>query len=129
MTSRRPRIDLIDREPLNWMQPDADIQTPLPLSEIPVPPGLPPGDYYSRAYRLGECSVIVTREGGKWHLSIGHHNRHPSWEEISQARYRLLPADIWTAMYLPPREEYVNLHKNVFHVYECDKLPEIEVTP
>jgi hypothetical protein len=44
---------------------------------------------------LWECTVIVTRaEATGWHLSIAHHARYPTWDEISQARYRLLPEDI-----------------------------------
>jgi hypothetical protein len=125
---RSPQIQLIDREPLNWMRPDAEIQAQLPLKEIPVPwQNALPGNAYAKAYRLGECSVIVTREGGKWHLSVAHHNRYPTWDEISQARYRLLPGDIWVAMYLPPKDDYVNVHKNCFQMYECEaRKPEIE---
>lgn len=114
--------------PLNPMRPDSLVQSPLPLERLDAGPGvrrtmgLPPGEYLAR-YRLGECSVIVTREFGRWHLSIAHPDRYPTWDEISQARYRILPADIWVAQYLPPPSEYVNLHRNCFQLMECEEPP------
>ena len=105
--------------------PDADVLRHR-LEEIPTTPedaarmGLPELGYLRR-YLLGECSVIVTREGPSrlWHLSIAHPRRYPTWDEIAAVRYALLPDEIWVAMYLPPRSEYVNVHRNCFQLYEC----------
>lgn len=72
----------------------------------------------SRAYRLGECAVIVDRAGGRRHLSISHPTRYPTWDEIKAARYALIPDEATMAMLLPPRSEYVNLHPNCFHLHE-----------
>lgn len=90
------------------------------LTEIPSP--IP----NSKAYRFGPCSVIVSqhdiKERGifvkRWHLSIAHQTRYPSWDEIKEARYRLLPEDVTMAMLLPPKGHYVNLHENCFHLHE-----------
>ncbi len=69
----------------------------------------------SRAYRMGECSIIVSRSDAGWHISIAHPSRYPSWDEIAHARYKLVPNDVCLAMLLPPQEEYVNLlTDNVF---------------
>jgi hypothetical protein len=113
------------------MRPDSEAQPRLALIEKPIPDrwrgtiGVPDGEY-CRLYTLGECSVIVTREHGKWHLSIAHHSRYPTWDEISQARYRIIPRDVWVAMYLPPPSEYVNLHRFCFQLHECDpRAPEV----
>jgi hypothetical protein len=73
-----------------------------------------------RTYELGECSVIVTREGGRWHLSISHPRRYPEWDEIAEARYRLLPKTQTFALPLPPESEYLNLNANCFHLYQID---------
>ena len=79
-----------------------------------------------RAFLLGECSVIVAREpagrGGEylWHLSIAHPERYPSWDEIHDARYRLVPDSVTMGMLLPPRAEYVNVHPNCFHLWEVE---------
>ncbi len=73
----------------------------------------------TRAYRMGECSIIVSHSSAGWHISIAHPARYPSWDEIAHARYRLVPNDVCMALLLPPQEEYVNLHSNCFQMWEC----------
>lgn len=92
--------------------------------EIPAPEvhgGIP--TVYNKAFTKDGCNIWVTRdvyEAGfvRWHLSISRRDRYPSWDEIRDARYALLPDDITMAMLLPPKAEYVNLHKNCFHLHE-----------
>lgn len=69
-------------------------------------------------YMCGDLRVCVAREHGLWHLSISHPLRYPTWDEIYTARYDLLPGDINTAILLPKKSEYVNIHPNCFHVYQ-----------
>ena len=77
-------------------------------------------------YTMGGCGIIVAREPAGvnherlWHLSISRRDRHPSWDEIKTARYRLLPLDVCLGMLLPPPEFYVNVptQDHVFHVWE-----------
>jgi hypothetical protein len=71
-----------------------------------------------RAFKRAEISVIVGIEHDRWHLSIAHPRRYPTWEEIKEARYRFVPDRVTMAMLLPPRREYINLHPNCFHLYE-----------
>lgn len=77
-----------------------------------------------RAYTKGPCRVLVSHEphGAKlrWHLSISCANRYPGWEEIKDARYSLLPFGLTFAQILPPPHEYMNLHRNCFHLWEID---------
>jgi hypothetical protein len=74
---------------------------------------------YCRAYRWGYVTVFVGEEPNVgWHLSIAVPHRNPSWEEIRQARYDLVPDEVTMAMLLPPREEYMNIHKFCFHLYQ-----------
>lgn len=74
----------------------------------------------AKRYMLGECQIIVgTMPSGKKHLSISHPDRHPTWDEMKQARYELLPDNIDMAMYLPASKEYVNIHNHCFHWYQC----------
>lgn len=77
------------------------------------------------AYRSSSnCAIIVGHEplgpGGelRWHLSISHRNRYPTWDEIKEARYRFIPDQVTMAMLLPPEDEYVNVHNNTFHLHE-----------
>jgi len=71
-------------------------------------------------YRWGDVTACVTRDEGKWHLSISHPSRHPNWNEIYTAWYDLVPnaSEIEGAIILPRKAEYVNLHQNCFHVYQ-----------
>jgi hypothetical protein len=79
------------------------------------------------AYRSNNnLAIICGREpcgpagAMRWHLSISHHHRNPTWEEIRDARYVLIPEDVMVAMFLPPRTEYVNAHRYCFHLYEIE---------
>jgi hypothetical protein len=77
-------------------------------------------------FEMGECSILLGREpagvNGEylWHLSISHPTRHPSWDEIKTARYRLLDPELTFGMLLPPREVYVNVPQqdHVFHLWQ-----------
>jgi len=93
---------------------------------IPIPtqgnPFLPEG---TKAYVMGNCTIIYTIDDGRHHISISNKHRYPTWEEISFARYALIPNEIPMAIVLPPKEKYVNLHKNCFHLWEIkDKFEE-----
>ena len=70
----------------------------------------------SPAERLHVIRAWSESEG--WHLSISHPSRYPTWDEIRDARYDLLPDGCTMAMLLPPKGEYVNLHRNCFHLHE-----------
>jgi hypothetical protein len=115
---KRETTSPLPSRPLNLMRPDAEVQVQLDLREIstPEPFSAMPG---AKAYLLGECSVLLSREHGEWHLSIAHPTRYPTWDEIAQARYRLLPPEIWVALYLPPADQYVNVHRNCFQLHSC----------
>lgn len=59
----------------------------------------------------------------RWHLSVSHAKRNPTWEEIRDLRYALVPDETMMAMFLPPRVQYVNAHKYCFHLYEVEEQP------
>jgi hypothetical protein len=89
------------------------------LRPVEIPPHvaalLEPG---SEAYRFGGCRVIVSQQAAGWHLSISRPDRLPSWEEIRDARYALVPDEATMALLLPPRSEYVNVHEFCMQLYE-----------
>lgn len=104
-------------------------KVPTPLAEVPPWPPLDrmvafsasgTANSYLRCYRLGECPVVVTREGGLFHLSISHPGRYPTWEEISEAWYRTVPGagERTGALILPPLEEYINVVRTCMQVVE-----------
>lgn len=74
---------------------------------------------YCKAFLFRECQVFCGQEPGiGWHLSISHPFRYPTWDEIKEARYALVPDAVTMAMMMPPRGEYVNVHPNCFHLHE-----------
>lgn len=82
-------------------------------------PGIQPG---TKVYTRGFCSIMVSppfKDSG-WHMSISCAKRNPTWEEIRDAWYDLIPdADKRNgAMFFPPKGEYVNVHSYCFHIHE-----------
>lgn len=78
-----------------------------------------------RAYLFGDRLKVIVglephhiRPEYRWHLSISHPDRYPTWDEIKAARYRFVPKEITMAMLLPPPDEYVNIDSNCFHLHQ-----------
>lgn len=86
---------------------------------------------WSRNVNDGRLNAVVGTEppDGRWHLSVSHSKpkggpgRYPRWDEITDARYRLMPDDFTGALLLPPPENYVAEHPTTFHVHEIDWPP------
>ena len=57
-------------------------------------------------------------DGYRWHLSISHPNRYPTWDEQKEARYELLPDDAYFVSILPPKADYLNRDPHCFHWVE-----------
>ena len=73
-------------------------------------------------YYAGHLKVLYSEENTpKWgwlkHLSVSHPLRYPYWDEIKEAKERFM-GDIDVAMILPKKEDYINVHKNCFHLWE-----------
>lgn len=82
-------------------------------------------EHWHRRVNDGTLTVLVANEPDGWHLSISHRPpnerralRYPTWDEIADARYRLLPDDITVAMLLPPPSQYVAAHPTTFHLHQ-----------
>lgn len=70
------------------------------------------------SYKFGECTVGVSKDNDKWHLSIAHPTRLPTYDELKEARYKFLPDNCHMAQIFPPKAEFVNLHPFCLHLYE-----------
>jgi hypothetical protein len=92
---------------------------PRQLRELEIPHSLrlllEPG---SRAFTMGPCRIIVSQQKAGWHLSVSRPDRLPTWEEVRDARYALIPDEATMALLLPPRSEYVNVHEYCLQMYE-----------
>ncbi|MGI5223563.1 DUF7694 domain-containing protein [Actinoallomurus sp. CA-142502] len=98
-------------------------------TRAPLPMPMPGMTCWQREASDGHLSVVVGRDPAVdllWHLSISHRlnlpgnppGRYPTWDEVTDARYRFVPDQVTMAMFLPPRAEYVNVHPTVFHLWQ-----------
>ncbi len=74
----------------------------------------------AKTYENGALRAIVSQDppDARWHISISHPHRYPTWDEIKRSRYELIPDSVFMAMLLPPKSQYVNVHPNCFHLHE-----------
>lgn len=107
------------RSTMGAMPPVKDITDKMP--NVADTPGL---EEMVKVYRLGKCLIILGRsEEVGWHISISGPNRYPTWDEVSHARYTLIPDDINMAMMLPKKQDYVNVHDYCFHLWQMPDKP------
>ncbi|HSC05469.1 MAG TPA: hypothetical protein VLD59_01430 [Steroidobacteraceae bacterium] len=94
------------------------------------------GAIVARCWILGECSILVGREpvasdgSYRWHLSIAHRRRYPTWDEIKMARYSIpelrdMPLMVQLLPKIDDPGQWTNLHDNCFHLYES--TPDIDL--
>lgn len=84
------------------------------------------GALTAERWTLADCLVMIAREplatdGYRWHLSISHPSRYPSWDEIKAVVFGLPQlSGVTMAQVLSPDDGsvWVNVHDNCFHLYE-----------
>ena len=69
-------------------------------------------------FKHKKCVIIVSIDAGKWHLSISHKKRLPTYEELKESRYRFIPDNCYMAQIFPPKSEFVNVHPFCLHLFE-----------
>lgn len=54
------------------------------------------------------------------HLSLSRKDKYPEWDEMRDFIYDcgLFDSKRDVCMFLPPKEQYVNVHENCFHFYQ-----------
>jgi len=102
--------------------------------QVPGPVGSLPGPHQAYRSQSG-CGILLGLEPARaappgiwlpegatdlWHLSISHPDRYPTWDEVADARYELVPDQVTMAMLLPPKADYLNLHQHCFHLWQID---------
>jgi len=76
--------------------------------------------YYSTGLFIWKGKhIFVNLEEGKWHLSASC-NHVIGYYELKELRYTFLPNSIYAAQIFPPREEFINIHENCYHLYQVD---------
>lgn len=75
------------------------------------------GVYATGLFEYKGKSILVTIDNGHWHISADAD--HPvGYYELKDIRYRFSPDSMAMAQIFPPREEFVNIRKNCYHLYE-----------
>jgi hypothetical protein len=100
-------------------------QQPVPQEMIEQWAANLPGQAAPRLFTRGELRAMLGREpcGGapedppRWHLSISHPDRVPSWEEVRDACHELRPG-VTFSIGIPPRSMWLNEHDHVLHAWE-----------
>ena len=64
--------------------------------------------------------ILINKEEGLWHLSVSS-NHTLGYYELKEIRYKFMPNDMQVAQIFPPREEFINVHENCFHLWELEK--------
>ena len=78
---------------------------------------VPDTDMLATVYVCGPLRILVGKEPMGMHISISHPTRYPTWGEIKHIKYTLYP-DNNMAMFFPPKDQFVNISKNCFHLLE-----------
>lgn len=75
------------------------------------------GTYSTGVFKYKGMYVFVTKDNDKWHLSVSA--KYPlGYNQIKDVRYRFLPNAMEVAQIFPPREQFVNVHPNCYHLFE-----------
>lgn len=90
-----------------------DINNPIEWESVA---GGPPG---SNVFRHLTRPLIAIRslDMGRWHLSVSHVSRIPTWEELGLARDALLPEAAFLCVPFPPRRYWLNYDRRVLHLW------------
>lgn len=82
-----------------------------------------------RAFRKGLLAALVSRDAiqgdagpPRWHISLQHADRVPSWDELAAAVHELRPG-VPFAIGIPPKSQWINVHERVLHAWELRDEP------
>ena len=75
------------------------------------------GCYSTGLFRWKGKDVAITIDDGHWHLSASC-NHTIGYYELKELRYTFLPNAMYFAQIFPPREHFVNVHENCYHLWQ-----------
>jgi hypothetical protein len=65
------------------------------------------------------CSIDVTPKWGPLkHVSVSHPKRLPFWHDVVEIKETLM-GDVDCMLVMPKSEDYINLHKYCFNIWQC----------
>lgn len=75
------------------------------------------GVYSTGFFQWKGKEIFITIDAGLWHLSAST-NHTIGYYELKELRYEFMPNAMFVAQVFPPREEFVNLDQNCFHLWQ-----------
>ncbi len=90
-----------------------------PIDVSHLEPYMPDESVNLKGYVVGKVRVLISTDHGRLHMSISCADRIPKWDEIKDAREKLLPMGKHFVMALPPPQFYVNTNRFTMHLWEC----------
>jgi len=65
------------------------------------------------------CSIAKEKDGKKWlHVSLSGKKRI-QYEDLKDIKDLFIGPDKYAIMIFPPKDKYVNIHPNCFHLFHC----------
>ena len=81
-----------------------------------------------KAMRNGLLQAVVSRDElqgeaqARWHISLAHADRVPTWDELKHGVYALIHDDVCMVLIFPRRTApYVNIYDTCLHLYETEE--------
>lgn len=102
----------------------------MPLLPMVIPagwehcPSLQIGPLFAEvAMRHDGLKILASRDVDgdvHWlHISVSHPRRYPTWEELRFVKDTFIGKDKEAVQIFPREQDYVNVHKNCFHLWHC----------
>lgn len=102
---------------------------PLPdgVKRVWMTSGLPPERFPRYFTDPSGLIALVGREpvadgDERWHISLRHKDRVPTWDELARAGHELRPG-VCFVIGVPPRSWWMNVHEDVLHLWELKDEP------
>ena len=88
------------------------------MGDTPAPRGFSRVDGKDEWFALlGHEPVGPHGTDHRWHLSVRHERRVPTWDELAAACHELRPGVVFV-LAVPPRSWWINVHEFVLHAWE-----------
>ena len=93
---------------------------PAPLTWAEIDNPLAPVNASTWRHLTAPLLALTSVDHGRWHMSVSHRDRIPTWTELGDARDALLPPDLFFMLPHPPRRYWLNLDHRVLHLWEMN---------
>lgn len=70
-----------------------------------------------RVFRMGECQIIFANEMRQWHISVTCEQRYPTWDELRDIGWALVPGKKLYIEVPTQQEPYLNAHPFCLHMW------------